>query len=217
MLEHLKLVIFDMDGLMFDTERRYCDDMKKICDEQGIDVDMSALYDVIGTSLPIDMDCFNRSGYSHEKIAEIMNQSVIDAVNDMCENGVPMKAGLVELLKVLNEKKILMAVATSTKRSRCERLLKAAKIDQYFDCIITGYDVANGKPFPDIFLEACRKCQIDPADALVLEDSVNGGMAAKSAGIPYIIVPDLNPPTAIVKESALKVVPSLHEVVQLIS
>ncbi len=214
---NLKLAIFDMDGLMFDTERRYCDDTALLFKKNHIPIDMQALYDVIGTSLPIDMKKFNQSSLPDSKLHALMSQVVMDAVDDMCQNGVPVKKGLFRLLNALSAAGIQMAVATSTERSRAERLLRAAGVFPFFSFLVTGAEVAHSKPAPDIFLETCVRGKAEPGEALIFEDSVNGGRAAKAAGIPYIIVPDINPPTADVRESALAVLPSLSDAIPLLS
>lgn len=109
-----------------------------------------------------------------------------------------------------------MVVATSTPFERASRLLKAAKIYDLLDFVITGAEVEHGKPAPDIFLAACAKANISTDKALVLEDSINGGRAAKAAGIRYIIIPDINQPTADVADTAYAVLDSLQCVANLI-
>ncbi len=217
MNQKLKLAIFDMDGLMFDTERRYCDDAELLFGRLGIPIDMQALYDVIGTALPIDMKRFNQSCHSDEEVHRLMSQATADAVDDMCQNGVPVKKGLCELLQALSAAGVRLAVATSTERSRAKRLLRAAGVLDYFDFVITSADVSHGKPAPDIFLHACQLGHAAPEEAIIFEDSVNGGRAAKAAGISYIIVPDIKQPTDDVREGAFAVLPSLYEAVSLLS
>jgi len=216
MIENLKLAIFDMDGLMFDTERRYCDAGKAMMEKHGIASDMDAVYDVVGTSLGIDMKRFNLSGRPNEEVLKLLRQAGREAFEDMCENGVPVKKGLQDLLEELSRRGIQKAVATSTEIARSGRLLKAAGVWEQFGIVVTGEDVERGKPAPDIFLEACRRGGVSPKEALVLEDSINGARAAAAAGIRCIVVPDIKEPTPDVAESAYRVVESLRDVVTLL-
>ena len=216
MNRNLKLAIFDMDGLMFDTERRYSDDARELFDRLGIAVDMQALYDVIGTSLPVDMRRFNRSDRPDDEVRSLMSQITADAIKDMCENGVPVKEGLYELLEALTAAGVRLAVATSTERNRAESLLRSAGVLSSFDFVATSADVACGKPAPDIFLHACALAGVVPGQAMIFEDSINGGRAAKAAGIPYIIVPDIKQPTEDVRKGACAVLPSLAEAIPLL-
>lgn len=170
----------------------------------------------MGTALPIDMKKFNLSQHSDDDIRQMIFNAVDIAREDMCENGVPIKKGLYELLNKLSEKRIPMVVATSTPIKWSGRLLRAAKVWERFKFVITSQEVENGKPAPDIFLKSCEIAKVAPENALVLEDSIPGAQAAKAAGIPYIIVPDINPPTKKVAQAAYMVADSLLDVVKLI-
>lgn len=216
MIKDLEFVIFDMDGLMFDTERRYCEASEKGFSRLGIRVDMQALYDAVGGSAVLDYQRFNLSSRPDEEIRSLNRKMFCYAVDDMCQNGVPLKKGLLELMKKLSEKKIRMAVATSTRPDCAERLLRAAGVYEFLEFVITASEVAHGKPAPDIFRKACELAKASPERILILEDSVNGGRAARDAGIPYIIIPDLVRPTKDVAEAAYGVMESLLDVADII-
>lgn len=216
MLDNLELVIFDMDGLMFDTERRYCIASEEACAKEGIKIDIQVLYDAIGTYDPIDMRKLNQSNRSDEEIEAITNKSYWDAIEDMVTNGVPIKKGLYELMDKLESKNIRMCVATSTPIKISGRLLEKADVMKRLSFVVTGAEVEHGKPAPDIFLLACAKAGVSTDKALVLEDSIHGGRAAKAAGIRYIIVPDIKQPTADVAEGAYAVLNDLNGVADLI-
>jgi HAD superfamily hydrolase (TIGR01509 family) len=217
MIENLGLVILDMDGLMFNSERAYCEAVLEIVKDRQIDVDESVLYKSVGSSY-FDMEKFFHKGIPEGfDMKRELTGAVNDAVTSMCTDGVPKKPGLDELLAVLQEKGIKFCVATSSAIERSGRLLESAGVMPLLEFVITGDEVARGKPYPDIFVTACEKAGVPREKALVLEDSINGGKAARAAGIRYIIVPDINPPTEEVIESALAVVDTLHEVVELIS
>lgn len=216
MIENLKLVIFDMDGLMFDTERRYCEACEELMLKCGIASDIRAVYEVVGTSLEIDMKRFNLSDRPDEEVKKLLQQAAMQAFEDMCANGVPIKKGLPELLEELKDRKITKVVATSTEIARSGRLLKAAGVWNQLAFVVTGEEVERGKPAPDIFLEACKRAGVSPEEALVLEDSINGARAAAAAGICCIVVPDINEPTPDVTESAYRIVDSLLDVVEIL-
>lgn len=108
--------------------------------------------------------------------------------------GVPVKPGLVELLKLLKAKGVRTMVATSSNRNRVDRILENSGLKAYFDDSICGDEVEQGKPDPEIFLKACRKMGVLPQEALVLEDSEQGIQAAYRAGIPCICIPDMKYP-----------------------
>ena len=209
---NLDLVIFDMDGLMFDTERVYCDTILSATRALNIDVDIDILYNSMGVS-NFDVNKFFYEGVPEgiDKHSLIMD-AMVDSVDEMCANGVPKKPGLIQLLALLTEKDIKRVVATSTPIERSGRLLQSAGVIPFFEFIITGDDVEKGKPYPDIFLEACLRAGVSPENALVLEDSDAGGRAARAAGIDYIIVIDINEPAEDVAESAYAVTDSLTEV-----
>ena len=184
----IKMVIFDMDGLMLDTERCYYNGVKEMCEKKQIKVDMSIYRAVIGTSEAIDMEKFNKSTYPNDALEKMICQYVDNS---------------------------LRAVATSTPKPIAEKLLERVGIKKEFSVIVSATDVKKGKPAPDIFLLACEKVQILPERCLVLEDSVPGAKAAKAAGIPYIIVPDINYPEKEVAKAAEMVADSLLDVEKL--
>lgn len=209
------LVIFDMDGLMFDTENVYCIATADAAKRDRICVDMEVLYRAVGSN-EFDMDAFFPGavpdGFDREKW---MSAIVEDAIDCICEEGVPKKPGLDKLLSVLKDSGIPCVVATSTELKRAQRLLHSAGVIDYFEAVVTAQDVACGKPAPDIFLEACRRTKVKPENALVLEDSMNGAKAALKAGIPCIVVPDLVAISEEVASCVVAVKESLVDVTEL--
>lgn len=214
-IKNVKMVIFDMDGLMLDTEQCYYYGVKEMCEKKKIKVDMSVYRAVIGTSGAIDMEKFNKSNYPDDVVEKMVCQYVEKRRIELCEEGVATKKGLHKLLNTLNESKILKVVATSTPKSIAKKLLERVGIEKEFSFVISTEDVKKGKPAPDIFLLACKMAQIPPERSLVLEDSEPGAKAAKTAGIPYIIVPDINYPGKEVAETAEMIAESLIDVERL--
>ena len=209
-----KLVIFDMDGLMFDTERYYCDANERVCQQYNIPINIKALYDVIGTSLMADETVLFPEEKSRELGNTLIYQAYMDALEEMCDKGVPIKKGLPELLDALENAGISKCVATSTEMDRTTRLLQASGFYERFAFVFSGHELKRGKPYPDVFLLTCEKAEIAPEDALILEDSSNGGLAARNALIDYIIIPDINDPIPEVAEHALFVGKDLFDVIK---
>ncbi|NER78689.1 MAG: HAD family phosphatase [Leptolyngbya sp. SIO1D8] len=207
-----KALIFDMDGLMLESERLYQQAWKIAASELGYELD-AALYlslvgrsnaeaeqafvKVFGTGFPTA--AFNAGWHAHW-------HTLIQS------EGVSLKPGLLQLLDWTEQQAIPKAVGTSSNFAEADLCLSAAGIRGRFSTVVTVDQVAAGKPEPDIFLEAANRLNIDPGQCLVLEDSNAGVQAAQSAGIPVMMVPDLQVPTEASKAIALAVLPSLHEV-----
>lgn len=186
-----ELFIFDMDGLMFDTERISVPCWRAIGRKYGIDMEDS-FFDTI-------------FGMNNAKIKEIFLQThgadfPYDAFHDekkamqlaiYHEKGAPAEPGLQECLDYARQEGIRCAVASSSAEETVRLLLHKAGLESYFCHIQSGDAMAHSKPAPDIFLAVCRTLGVRPERALVLEDSGNGLKAAAAAHIPSIWVPDL--------------------------
>ena len=186
----IKMVIFDMDGLMLDTERCYYNGVKEMCEKKQIKVDMSIYRAVIGTSEAIDMEKFNKSTYPNDALEKMICQYVDNRRKELCEEGVAIKKGLRELLNILNKRNILRAVATSTPKPIAEKLLERVGIKKEFSVIVSATDVKKGKPAPDIYLEVARRLQAEPSRCMVFEDVPAGIQAGKRAGMRVCAVED---------------------------
>ena len=127
--------------------------------------------------------------------------------------GVTFKPGLHELLDFLEAAGLPKAVATSSCRESAMRKLTAGRLVDRFQAIVTGDDVQNGKPAPDIFLAVAEKLSVSPERCLVFEDSENGVLAAHNAGMPAIMIPDAKQPTKEVAALAYKNFPSLADAI----
>lgn len=188
-----KLFIFDMDGTMFDTEQISYACWNAVCHEYGYDLPEDLFRSVIGMDNRRIADVFCHyfgPAFPYEAIRE---KKVANQLQYYKDNAVPVKAGLNSLLEYARAEGSLCAVASSSPESQICFLLEKTGIRSYFTVIQSGEGVAHGKPAPDIFLEACRRAGADPAQALILEDSQNGLMAAHAAHIPVIFIPDIAP------------------------
>ena len=187
-------VIFDMDGLMFDTERLWDTLWEPTCREMGV-------------AMPADADAFLASGRGlagqalAEHIREYfptvdpqkMLQTAWRLADELFAKGVPCKPGLFELLDVLEERGIPRIVASSSPRSMILQNLSTTGAGRYFAQVVCGADVEHSKPAPDIFLLAASRLGVDIRRCLVLEDSLNGLRAARASGAVSVMVPDLRP------------------------
>ncbi|HYP57303.1 MAG TPA: HAD family phosphatase [Beijerinckia sp.] len=209
-------VIFDMDGLLIDTESLAMSALASAGTEMGYEMPFSFCQLMIG--VPMD----HCRALVVEKFGKNFPLDAYFATSDrhlakMVEAGrLQLKAGVQELLLVLEEQGISKAVATSSSRLKADHHLELIGIRDRFDTIVTRDDVARGKPNPDPFLRAAESLKTPPDRCLVLEDSYNGVRAAHAAGMRVIMVPDLLGPTDEMYEKALMIVEDLHFVAGLL-
>lgn len=206
-------ILFDMDGLMLDTEPLAARAWADAAQATGIRFDPAVNRRLIGRTFA---DCrailVEHHGGGDYPVDALMARwhAAYDAIVE--REGVALKAGLLELLDWLEARGIARAVATSTRRARAIAKLARAGLWPRFAALAGGDEVARGKPAPDIFLLAAQRLGAAPARCLVLEDSAPGLHAAAAAGIPAIMVPDLAAPPADVDGRAPRVMPSLAHV-----
>ncbi len=213
---NISAVIFDMDGLMFDTERIAIKTWKKAAEEFGYSVDEALIIKTIGRNSIDTKKIFLASLGNVFPFDEIQQLQVKYIREEIRKNGVPIKEGLYELIRSCKRHDISMAVATSTERKRAEDLIKQSNTWKYFDVIVCGDEVLNGKPEPDIFLTAAEKLRVQPDKCLALEDSESGIIAACKAGMIPILIPDLKEPSKEAKACAYKICNTLREVLEII-
>lgn len=208
----IKAIIFDMDGLMIDSERvtfecyqERLKDMNLTMDEEfyktllgkpikGI---YQRFYDVYGNDFPI------------ENVIQDVHQIMAERFET---EGVPVKKGLVELLHYLKDNNYKTIVATSSNRDRVDKILAQAKITEFFDDSICGDEVTKGKPNPEVFLKSCQKLGVNVDEAIVLEDSEAGIQASYDANIKVICIPDMKYPEKQYEEKTFKILKDLTEV-----
>ena len=189
--KQLKLVIFDMDGLMFETGRiaysAYLKNAKKYDFEMIHDV-YYALTGRTNASIIEGM----KEMYGEENDVIVWREAIVKERNYVTTHAttVGKKPGLVELIQYLKENNILIAVASSSDKAVIERYLKLESLEGLFDAIISGDMVTQGKPDPEVFLKACEELNVSSEDAVVLEDSVVGVKASKNAGINVFLIRD---------------------------
>ena len=209
----LKLVIFDMDGLMFDTEQINYRAFTEIVTEEGYHPTFEQYTGFLGMHAK-DIQQKYRSYYGNDVDAEGIYKKVGQRSRQIiCKEGVPEKAGLRELLAVVREKNLFMAVASGSDTEVIKEYLEKTGLTSYFDIVLSSKEVKRGKPYPDIFLEICRQLNVEVENTLVLEDSANGVQAALAGGLPVINVPDLLPIPEEQQEKCIAVVSDLTQVI----
>lgn len=186
----IRAVLFDMDGLMFDTERLYGKAWQAAAVAQGCSISDEAVLKIKGANRDLAYSILKEDaggGFDIIKGRDFREEYI---QRHLKENGLTKKKGLDNLLKFLRENNIKTCLATSTKREVAMRYLKMAKVEEYFDDTTCGDEIENGKPAPDIFLKSAQKLNVDIVDCLVLEDSINGINAGILSGAHVIMVPD---------------------------
>lgn len=191
----LKLLILDMDGLMLDTEQLYFSAFSTVCDRHGL----SDCYDIYLKTVGADDD-YERMVYttSFPHLDGALFHAEVQAVcaQLMDAGRFQVKPGLFELLDAVDQMgSVRKAVVTSNREEVAAKLLSQAGILDRLDGGVFREMVSRGKPAPDAHLFCCRKFSVSPQEALVLEDSEYGLLAAQAAGIPVIAVPDLIEPS----------------------
>lgn len=201
--------IFDMDGLLFDTERLYQENWIVVAKEFGQQPHPDFPKAICGTSGIHAQEVV----YNHYPTvdAAAFIQSCIDKVNRILQNSIPEKPGIHEILSYLHEKGVRIAVASSSVKPMVEHNLKLAGISQYFDVVVSGQEVMYGKPEPDIFLLAAKKLGLSSMDCYVFEDGINGVRAGIAAGCATIMIPDLTQPTEELRSACAGIYSSLLE------
>ncbi|MFR3389549.1 MAG: HAD family hydrolase [[Clostridium] scindens] len=184
-------VIFDMDGLMFDTERLATVLWNQVGDELRIDMTEEFLDSFRGQNPTAIRNAFLQRFGREFDFDGCMGRKDELQHRYIEEKGVPLKEGLPELLEYLKGQDIRMAVATSTQQSLAEKMLKIAGVYEYFDAVAYGNKVKRSKPFPDIFQKAAEDLGVPMRECLVLEDSISGVQAGKAAGGYIIHIPDV--------------------------
>ena len=207
--------IFNMDGLLFDTERMYRDSWKQSAQQFGL---------VHNPDFPRAV-CGSSGAHMREIILQYYPQVDAKAFADDCilrverelETHVPEKTGVRDILQYFKQHGVRVAVASSSKRATVLHNLKQADILSYFDAVVSGNQVTHGKPAPDIFLLAAQQIGCEPENCYVFEDGTNGIRAGAAAGCTTIMIPDLTPPNAQLEQLCAGIYPSLSDAMNAIA
>ncbi len=207
-------VVFDMDGVLFDTERLCRDSWLTVAEERGLPGMEEIFSRCIGRnandSRKIVLDAYGEE-FDYEGFRE---QASAWFWNYIEKNGLPVKPGVREILSWLREREWTVGLASSTRRSSVLNHLEQAGITDYFKVIISGDMVEHSKPRPDIYLLACRELGVEPEQAYAVEDSPNGIRSAHAAGMCPLMVPDMIAPDGEMRKLSAGIFGNLGEVLK---
>ena len=204
-------MVLDMDGLMLDTEPIYKRAWQNAANECGFNLHDDFYLTLVGRPTPVCEQALADHFGRDFPLADFSARWQLLWREAVQSFGIPTKPGLVELLAFLREHGLPTAIATSSDRESTTLSLKASRLETCFDCIVTGDQITNGKPAPDIYLECAHRLGVNSSHCVALEDSDSGVIAAATAGMIAIMVPDLKEPTLDARSSAHYVVESLFD------
>jgi HAD superfamily hydrolase (TIGR01509 family) len=211
----VEAVLFDMDGLLLDTEVIYIEAMQQAARSLDREMALDFCHSMVGVpehECSLMIEAYYGDGFSIEEF----RGRFYGLLRGLLEAGIPVKPGVVELLDFLADRGLPLAVATSSARKTAERHLGHAGLLDRFTALATRDDVERPKPHPDIYLEAARRLGVPPERCIAFEDSNLGLEAAHAAGTMAFMVPDLLQPLPETRARCLDVLPDLHAALRLL-
>ncbi len=205
----MKAFIFDMDGVIFDSERLYIDCCIEVAEKLGMDQIVETCHRCIGVTTEVTRAILLETYRDIDLVDRFREQSVALVRSKIDSGLLELKPGVRELLDFLRAKRCHIAIASSTRTDIVEKELADAGLIGYFSAVVGGDRAQRSKPNPDIFLKAAELLSEKPENCVVIEDSFNGIRAAKAAGMTAIMVPDQLVPDEEIRGLADFVLPSL--------
>ncbi|MFP4565282.1 MAG: HAD family hydrolase [Spirochaetaceae bacterium] len=203
--------VFDMDGIIFDTERLSFETFKQASEEAGWKVSYEAFLASMGLprrSIPPRLTEVLGASFPAARVLDRSYELLESAVE---RHGPPLKDGIEDILGALEGRSIPAIVATSTEAATARAYLHTAGLLDRFVGVVGGDEIERGKPDPDIFLHAAEALETAPEHVIVFEDSTNGVRAGSAAGMRVIMIPDFIEPSPEIAALTFAIVPSLHE------
>ena len=214
-MPQISAVIFDMDGLLFDTETLFFDAMVAEGTSGGIAVSRDFFLTLVGLNTENNHERM-RAHFGADFPAVRFHDACRERFFGLLETSLALKPGVLELLDQVEQLRLPKAIATSSQRSNVDHHLSAFNLTHRFDEIVASGDYTHGKPHPDPYLTAAKSLGVEPAACLALEDSHNGVRSAAAAGMLTVMVPDLLPADDEMRSLANFVATDLHEVARLL-
>ena len=213
----IRLCIFDMDGLLIDSERlMWTESMRIAAKEQGHTMSDEFHHTFMGRNLNSVGDIL-RKEYGPEFDYDIFLKRCYEINDTILSKGIPLMKGAKQLLDYLKESGIYTCIGTTTHRRQTTALLTANKMLEDFDDIVCGDEVSIGKPNPEIYLKCLSKFKdVDKSEALVFEDGNAGAHAGIDSGMRLVLVPDLAYLDDEVRSKAYKIIPDLSKAIDFI-
>lgn len=185
---HIRAVVFDMDGIIFDSETLYFAAGQELLRRRGLDFTVEIAQSIMGVPGLEAMEMLRQSQILEDSALDLYQECQV-IFDGMLATDLALMPGLLELLSRIEAKSLPKAVATSTARVVTDRMLSQFDLLQRFRFTLTRDDVQHGKPHPEIYQTACDRLGLQPEEVLVIEDSQNGMRAAKSAGCHCVVIP----------------------------
>ena len=188
----MKAVIFDMDGVIIDSEPIHFEVDMQTMKDFGCSISKEELNKYVGTTNEYMYSDIKNTYKINKPLDEIIRYRSELVKTKVIESDLAPIKGIKELLSDLKEKNIPAAIASSSPRDFIEVVVSKFQLEDYFNCIVSGEEVENGKPAPDIYVETAKKLRVSPEECIVIEDSKNGVLAAKEAGMKCIGFKNVN-------------------------
>ena len=212
----VKALIFDMDGLIFDSERVVQRSWNEAGEVLGYGPVGEQIYYTLGFNVKRRTEYF-KSVYGEDFPMEEFGNLTRKYFYEIAEKeGIAVKKGVRELMEFAGDRGMRIGLATSSRREYSVRLLREAGIWDYFDGSVFGDMVSKAKPDPEIYLKACEAVGADPSECMALEDAPAGIQASHAAGMFPVMVPDLVKPTEEIQKLCYRIVDTLTDVIALI-
>ena len=209
----IKAVFLDLDGVILDSEKLYSKFWKQAAEELGYTLTDAVVLQLRSCDSSIARSVIESALGSKEAYDQIRAKRKT-LMNEYLDNStIELKPGVLEFLEAASHFEVRRVIVTSAALDRKKQILDRYGVSDYIDEFITVKDVKRSKPYPDIYLHACQRLNLQPYECIAIEDSPNGVESAYSAGINVIMVPDLSEPDSELRKKCI-VVPSIKEVVK---
>lgn len=211
-----KAVLFDMDGLMFDTEALYRDATLAAAKEAGFELPISVYLETVGLPSSQARELLIAHFSNHIDLDDLWTKAS-ELFDQAAQTDLRTKPGLLEILSFLDEREMPLAIVTSSSRATVDRHLIAAGLQDRFKTVVARGDYSKGKPHPAPYLLAAERIGLHVSECVALEDSHNGVLSASSAGAMTVMVPDLVQPTDDIRDRCECIFSDLHAVRNLLA